>query len=348
MSKREYGEFVESSFNKSKILIFICGAFIALFELGFAISTIIDMTHTTQNQFRPAYLGLYIGLFLVTTISVGILLLSDRFKFKKDIVVTTIHIYDIIISFWALAISSIDVFRNQNYPIVFVTVMFALPFFLKIHYSLNTVILFAGTIWLCIEKAIYHGFTIGYTSNLLVFLIMGTLVSVLSYNKNLQAHQLELSLKELSYKDGLTKLYNRGTLDDKLEELAKSNKMNNIVMIDCDNFKAINDNFGHRVGDQALVEIALLIQREFGEDCFRYGGDEFVIITTFTISTVIDSIKQINSELKQLFGRVPVSISAGIYQLETGTSVENIISCADKALYIAKNTKKGSTFIYKD
>ena len=58
-----------------------------------------------------------------------------------------------------------DVFRNQNYPIVFVTVMFVLPFFLKLHYSFNVVILFAGTIWLCIEKSIYHGFTIGYTSN---------------------------------------------------------------------------------------------------------------------------------------------------------------------------------------
>ena len=77
--------------------------------------------------------------------------------------------------------------------------------------------------------------------------------------------------------DGLTSLRNRRTLENSLSHMDKDGL---IIRLDLDNFKSVNDRYGHRVGDQVLVEISAIRRDTFSPlgDIFRYGGDEFVII----------------------------------------------------------------------
>lgn len=350
MSRREYNDFIVDSYKKGELLTVIGGSFIIVFELLFAILNLVTKDRTVYSNL---YLVAYLVLFVVSVISVGFCVFFKKNKYYKELLPWFIHIFVILIIIWSFTISFLDIYGDDakaiEYPIVFLTVSFAIPFFLKTHYMTNAVLSGAGFIAILIEANLRaHKLLIGYTSNLFVAAVMIVLVSILGYRVTYKNYLLEKTLQESSTKDGLTKLYNRGALDDKLEEVSKSNNLFNIIMLDCDNFKTINDSYGHRVGDEALVKIAELIQREFGEDCYRYGGDEFIVITTFTGNTARDSLMQINAELAEFFGEVHVSITAGIYLIENGSSVGKIIKCVDSALYEAKKTKKGTVAIYEE
>ncbi|MCQ3035510.1 MAG: diguanylate cyclase [Bacilli bacterium] len=349
MNRREYEEYTCRNYERSEVLVAIGAFAIAIFEVVFAILNIVEKSRTT---FDNAYLISYIVLFVATVVVIIFCTCFKKHKYFKAILPWFIHIYDTLISIWAFTISLLDIMNKAStfieYPIVFITVMFSLPFFLRIHFALNTTITSIGMIILGVYANVTKGkYLVGYTGNLIVSLVMIILVSILGYRVSKKNFLLERTLLESSTKDGLTKLFNRGALDDRLEEVSKGRDLFNIVMLDCDNFKKINDEHGHRIGDEALVKIAELIQREFGKDCFRYGGDEFIIITTFTTGTIRDSFKQINAELKEHFGEVHVSVTAGIYQIENGSSSGHIIKCVDSALYEAKNTQKGTVAVYK-
>lgn len=349
MNRREYNEFICSNYEKSEVLVAVGAFAIAIFEVVFAVLNIVSKSRTPFNN---AYLISYILLFVATVIVIIYCTCFKKHPYFMALLPWFIHIYDALISIWAFSISLLDIMNKATlfieYPIVFITVMFSLPFFLRIHFALNTTITSIGMIVIGVYSNLTKGkFLFGYTGNIVVSLVMIILVSILGYKVSRKNFLLERTLLESSTKDGLTKLFNRGALDDKLEEVSKGRDLFNVVMLDCDNFKSINDVHGHRVGDEALVAIAELIQREFGKDCFRYGGDEFIVITTFTSKTIKDSFKQINAELKERFGKVHVSVTAGIYQIENGSSVGHIIKCVDSALYDAKNTQKGTVAVYK-
>jgi FOG: GGDEF domain len=153
--------------------------------------------------------------------------------------------------------------------------------------------------------------------------------------------------------DPLTSLFNRRSLERALEEfftLCKQSKMSfSLILIDLDNFKYVNDNYGHHVGNLVLAKVAKVLRTNMrAKDIVgRWGGDEFVAILP---NTDLENAKKIVERLKSQLGkmgilaegrRFKVSISAGVVQCgENFQSWLDMIKEADRLMYEDKNKKK--------
>jgi len=168
--------------------------------------------------------------------------------------------------------------------------------------------------------------------------------------------ELDRAYKELRI-DPLTKVYNRKALEIDLKEILEKGKDRDldlvIAIIDVDNFKEVNDEYGHLVGDFVLIKLAdtmkSLIRKS--DKIYRYGGDEFVIV--FNRSTLAHAKKSIEriiykiyrTTLKYKENYIKITISAGITEHKAGDTIESIIKRADEALYKAKVEKNGYEII---
>lgn len=169
------------------------------------------------------------------------------------------------------------------------------------------------------------------------------------HNNNLQE---KLKLKYTAERDSLTKLLNRNGYNEVINYYSSSDESIALIILDADNFKDINDGFGHEAGDIALKRIADLLLESFrNEDyVFRYGGDEFVVIMTdITIenkNVVSNKLKNLNDVLlkENKPGGPKLSLSIGATFSEHGYNDE-LFKKADRALYQTKeNGRCGYTF----
>jgi len=152
-------------------------------------------------------------------------------------------------------------------------------------------------------------------------------------------------LEDLSFKDALTDVYNRRYFTIRMEEEFKRHtrfhEPLSLAILDVDHFKDVNDRFGHRAGDEALRDIARLLlkhSRSFSV-VTRYGGDEFAIILVNTARPgAVTYAERIRSMVEQHpFRHGATTVSLGVACLpEHGSSAEDLIVAADRALYDAK------------
>jgi diguanylate cyclase (GGDEF)-like protein len=158
-------------------------------------------------------------------------------------------------------------------------------------------------------------------------------------------------LKETSFKDEVTGLYNRRFFSIRLEEEMQRHRRFNhpvsVVLMDLDGFKAVNDELGHAVGDETLREIAqILMKHSRGINVVaRYGGDEFVVLLVETSRAgarlYADRIRQVVSTYPFSHGK-RITASFGIASLpdDSATTSEELVRAADEALYAAKRAGK--------
>lgn len=151
--------------------------------------------------------------------------------------------------------------------------------------------------------------------------------------------------------DNLTKLYNRYGMDAELREQLRQHQRDKndsfyIIACDLDNFKYINDTWGHPEGDRALILIADALSRvgkRFNSGVFRIGGDEFVIITDTSEKGLAESVENaIKNELDNIRFRddFEIKISMGTALYDGLTPVGELLNSADKRLYEAKKRQK--------
>jgi len=180
--------------------------------------------------------------------------------------------------------------------------------------------------------------------------VVGRLVNIDERKKK------EMDLKVRAEKDALTGIFNKGAtvqlIKQRLEIDSKdANKLHALMIIDLDNFKAVNDILGHATGDQVLIDAATKIAANFkGSDIVgRIGGDEFVVLMRDinAISNTDILATRLCTELKRALpsssGDIVVSSSIGISIFPYhGATYEELFERADKALYTAKaNGKDG-------
>ncbi|MBA3659743.1 MAG: diguanylate cyclase [Gemmatimonadales bacterium] len=166
-----------------------------------------------------------------------------------------------------------------------------------------------------------------------------------------QAVQGQEQMRHLAETDALTGCFNRRALMEKLEQemdrAARYATMLTGMMVDIDNFKPINDTYGHLVGDRVLKQLAALLKREQRsvDVVARYGGEEFVVLLPET--TAAESRNFAERILKRVasyeFGeadrpvRVTISIGIATYPDERVSDGESLLNLADSHLYRAKN-----------
>ncbi|MCY1533436.1 diguanylate cyclase (GGDEF) domain protein [compost metagenome] len=161
---------------------------------------------------------------------------------------------------------------------------------------------------------------------------------------------LNLALKEASNRDPLTGLANRRLLIERLkEEVSRTQRQERpfvLAMIDVDHFKAVNDTWGHDIGDRMLEEIAHVLQAEVRsyDLCGRWGGEEFLILLPDTRLTAASQVlERVRDGLRALAVRVntetlSISASFGVAEHLPGESYSQTLNRADAALLQAKRS----------
>jgi diguanylate cyclase (GGDEF)-like protein len=154
-------------------------------------------------------------------------------------------------------------------------------------------------------------------------------------------------VRQLASRDGLTGMLNRRAFEERiLEEITRADRYRSslaILMIDIDHFKAVNDEFGHLLGDEVLKHAATIFQHQLRKVDFicRFGGEEFAIILP---STTLESAAAVAEKLRRAFFTHafsgisrPITVSIGVAAFpEHGMNRDTLVRAADRALYQAK------------
>ncbi len=162
-----------------------------------------------------------------------------------------------------------------------------------------------------------------------------------------QALQLS-ELNKLIFKDHLTKVSNRAYYTESIQRaIEQSNRTHQglaLIVLDADDFKEINDTFGHLQGDNVLIEFAQILNRvvRSSDAVFRIGGDEFTLLLQpgdqLSITKVLNRVATA-IEKNRLLKECNFSCSAGFSQWEVGDTAESMFTRADNALYTKKQQK---------
>ena len=166
-------------------------------------------------------------------------------------------------------------------------------------------------------------------------------------------------LQELSLRDGLTGLLNRRAFEEllEIEEDRRDAPLQSLIMIDIDNFKAINDRFGHPIGDQVIAGVGGIIREALrGADlATRYGGEEFAVLLPGTGRADAYAVaERIRSRIVSLdfdFSRCTVKVTASLGVASRNTKedyrLRELLALADESLYKAKRSGKNTTLIHE-
>lgn len=171
-------------------------------------------------------------------------------------------------------------------------------------------------------------------------------------NETIKAlHQQVSILEKTSNIDPLTGVLNRRALDTYLNAICTTGNKHSdthIMLIDIDNFKVVNDGYGHLAGDRVLVFLAKLVNnllRE-GDKLFRYGGEEFLVVLnrsnelacTKVAERIIKSVRANTLFYKE--HKIKITLSIGATKLAEADTVDSFVDRADRALYQAKGNGK--------
>jgi diguanylate cyclase (GGDEF)-like protein len=165
----------------------------------------------------------------------------------------------------------------------------------------------------------------------------------------------EATIATLSRIDPLTNVMNRRSIANQLEQLHQQRKaLYSVVLLDLDHFKHINDNYGHCMGDQVLIQVAECLAQHVREQDMigRFGGEEFILLlpntTTEQAQHVAERCRIALTELNFVYEQQPFSISAsfGISSSQNASEPQQIIRQADQALYAVKTAGRNQVQIY--
>jgi diguanylate cyclase len=170
--------------------------------------------------------------------------------------------------------------------------------------------------------------------------------------------ELNAELQEISRVDGLTGLFNRRYWEEQFcrefKRNSRSKVQSSVIMLDIDNFKKINDTYGHPAGDEVIRTLAQIIKKATRETdfCGRYGGEEFTILLP---DTAAENVQYLADRIRRLVEKMPVqyeqhsiayTVSLGVAQFdEIFSDHMHWLECADKALYRAKEAGRNQVVI---
>lgn len=329
--------------------LFVLVICVALIESLLFISVAIGLIESNAQAFILQLVIVIICIFLLIT-------LYFLKKYKKYVILSVISVFAYMFCLvMACVFSALGHTEGHvTYAAFFVGLLIVSIIFIK---KLSTSILFY--FMALISLSIYATLTFPVNVQLIteiinaaMFVILLCIGTVLNYNRNkkmfLQEERIKdanTKLKLLSITDELTGLYNRRRVYEELEREIDSaqryQKPLSIILLDIDNFKSINDDCGHNVGDAVLKEFAHILKQKLRTTDIigRWGGEEFIIVCTNTCTStafiLADRLCKVIENYK-FVTTYNVTFSAGVSQFKLGEKPLDMIGRADEALYSAK------------
>ena len=281
--------------------------------------------------------------------------------------------YILILTSALLAVIIVDIHNSINYLLLalFMPVMVSIFYFhpKKLFFALGTTLvslyaLYWTKAWMNDDITLVGMTTITVMFCVFSLIALGILRRgrelMLYLQSSYESHQQLLVktvwMDKLTKTDALTDLYNHMTFHEYFEKLIEQHEQNSLplqlAIFDIDNFKLVNDMFGHRAGDAVLQRVSELIRSKVSTNDFvaRYGGEEFAIL--FTDKLKMEALKLVE-QIRQDIAQAPhelqqgksVTVSVGFAEYITSEGKEHFFNRADDALYKAKTTGKNKTVI---
>lgn len=182
----------------------------------------------------------------------------------------------------------------------------------------------------------------GIILTVLILVLIILIIFILKYVNKKKKMKL---LNEAISKDYLTGAYNRSYMMKKLNFFKNHKKPFIVVMIDIDDYKLVNDNYGHLFGDRVLIDVVETMKKllDYRFVIGRYGGEEFLIIAQVdSLNVVIEEMNKLRLKINELSWENGhrITISAGISVYEESFTIEGVLDEADNLLYKAKKLGK--------
>lgn len=236
--------------------------------------------------------------------------------------------------------------------LIFIVLPLLLIAAFKIRISLLTVILFVVVVELVtLSTTEDHGIFNMETDIESILMLMTYLICLLFIVFGASLHNAELLTNiHLTYTDSLTQVKNVRAYKEAISELLSLHERYqtpfSVILFDIDDFKVINDTYGHRVGDIVLTDLCSLIQKNIraNDSLFRVGGEEFIILLSNTSLSVARGVadkilKIIESDLNTIENRC-TTISIGVVEAEMNDTEDSLYRRVDALLYQSKQTGK--------
>lgn len=174
------------------------------------------------------------------------------------------------------------------------------------------------------------------------FKLMQSLIhhSTLAFTNSMLREELE----KMVVTDHLTKLYSRNYLDARVHESLDEDQQGTFLLIDIDNFKGVNDKYGHQVGDEILIQVANIIKGNIRESDIgaRWGGEELAVyLPRISLEVGIGIANRLVDKVREL-SNPSITISCGVsyWNVDNPDNFTSLFKRADTALYVAKGTGK--------
>lgn len=347
-----HASFNESNVGQNLLKIFVIGGIYTVFEC-------VGLTLSTLGYFHSDIRMYVFAIVLFHIIYLPFLAVSYRRKWFKRIGVYELltNLYYVVALTWASVFTALMYLTNEDITIYSI-VLFLLSALFIIEPNRSSVIYLTN--FMLFAGLVYSIVTDMGTANGLVFksLIVCALALVISHGnyiarKNLWDSKESLQkandeLKEMAIKDSLTELYNNKYIFETLELKTRNAKQTgehlSLIMIDIDNFKRINDTFGHLFGDRVIREVsqAILDSTRDTDIPGRYGGEEFIIVLSDTPKAIAMEIaERIREKVEGLEydENIHITVSIGVSEM-TEHSPNFLVGAADINLYKAKHQGK--------
>lgn len=294
-----------------------------------------------QGKREKQFFRIVAGGFTVVSILIAILNFTNVLHFPK-----TAFIFQITALFSAVIIIYILVKESRKQKIAEKTFLIGIIFF---------------TFMVILELARYRYNKLCVPAHVLTqsFVPVGALIFILAMAGSFFARIMERvaaemerkTLYEMAYKDSLTNLKNRAWCEKTMDEYVRNSRPVTIINMDLNDFKPINDTYGHSIGDEMLIRFADILLTVFrGNDCVgRMGGDEFVVIADYAPDDVIEERmrllnEKLSSENEKNEHPFKLSVAYGYASDSEGGKypVWKIYEQADKNMYSNKNSFKNN------
>lgn len=334
---------------------------IAVLELYFLVTWLIFDRTTDFGELR--YFLCYISLLLFAVAAFALSFLFERDKvngYKKLTVLQAIAAVELLL--WAVLVTIFDADHHTEFSyIIYATIVVVLPaviyvnrMFLNIMYLLCDVVLIIFTVIIKPDDFL------STILNFLVFAIVSLCACNIYKGTKFTSIKREIELQDLAERDHLTGLYNRQKLNAISQNIMDENREAktelSCIMADIDDFKMINDRYGHSIGDKVLENVAKIVREvtvQNGGKIFRYGGEEFLMI--FSDCSNRQACNVVEKMQERMKGGIRaleenITLSFGVYTAvpTAADKIEQYYSAADDLLYTSKKNGKDCYTAYEE